>query len=303
MDMIKNMAFLDYLFDGIYLIDKNQNILFGNQSAEKISGYTASSVVGHKNCEDILLHYNESRKTPSEVSPLLKQTVEDSFFSEKAVYLRHNDGSLIPVTIRSIPLIDDDGLSKITLVAFTKTIFIENINQVKDLARKAFVDALTGLPNKEYIDSKLKSLLTSNEISHNNTLGLFFIHLDNLKQINDMYGTLAGDMTLKSISKTLFENKYDPNDIVSRWEGGLFFILTHLDKKFLMLNWAAKLKKLLQETKVPGYRKLSMDIYISGVIAPLGENVEMLYNALEEELKASHNSTSSISIRDLPPIK
>jgi PAS domain S-box-containing protein len=165
MDMIKNMAFLDYLFDGIYLIDKNQNILFGNQSAERISGYATSSVVGHKSCEDILLHYNERSKT-----------VEDSFLSEKAVYLRHKDDSLIPVTIRSIPLIDDDGRSKITLVAFTKTIFIENINQVKDLARKAFVDALTGLPNKEYIDSKLRSLLTSNEISNNNTLGLFFIH-------------------------------------------------------------------------------------------------------------------------------
>jgi diguanylate cyclase (GGDEF)-like protein/PAS domain S-box-containing protein len=303
MDMIKNMAFLDYLFDGIYLIDKNQNILFGNQSAEKISGYATSSVVGQKSCEDILLDYNESRKIPGEVSTVLKHTVEDSLFSEKAVYLRHKEGSLIPVTIRSIPLIDDDDVSRITLVAFTKTIFIENNNQVKDLARKAYVDTLTGLPNKEYIDSKLKSLLTSNEISNNNTLGLFFIHLDNLKQINDMYGTLAGDMTLKAISKTLFENKHHTNDIVSRWEGGLFFILTHLDKKFLMLNWAAKLKNLLQETRVPGYNKLSMDIYLSGVIAPLGENVDILYNALEEELKISHNSTSSISIRDLPPIK
>ena len=303
MDMIKNMAFLDYLFDGIYLIDKKQKILFGNQSAEKISGYATALVVDHKSCEDILLHYNESKQTPDESSSLLKQTKEEKIFNEQAIYLRHKDGSLIPVTVRSIPLMDDNDRSNVTLVAFSKTIFIENINQAKDLARKAFVDTLTSLPNKEYIDSKLRSLLSSQEINNNNTLGLFFIQLDNLRQINDMYGTLAGDMTLKAISKTLFENKHDSNDVVSRWDGGLFFILTHLDKKFLMLNWAAKLKSLLQETSVSGYRKISMNIYISGVIAPLGENVDLLYEALEEELKASHNSASNISIRDLPPIK
>ncbi|EIW17891.1 MULTISPECIES: GGDEF domain-containing protein [Pelosinus] len=293
MDMIKNMAFLDYLFDGIYLVDKEGAILFANQSAEKISGYSASEVMGLKYNENIL------QEAPNKNEP---STLENSILCEKTVYLRHKDHSLIPITIRLIPLLNDHGLSTVTLIAFTKTIFIENVNQVKDLARKAFVDTLTGLPNKEYLDSKLKSLMTSTEIQNNNTLGLFFVKLDNLKQINDIHGTLAGDMTLKAVAKILFENKQHPNNIICRWDSSLFFILTNFDKKFLMLNWATKVKNLLQALTVPGYNTLSPMIYISGVITPLGENLDVLYIALDEELKNSYHSGSNISIRDLPTI-
>lgn len=291
MDMIKNLAFLDYLFDGIYLVDKEGTILFANHSAEKISGHIATEIVGHKYSDDILQEDSNKNEPFCLSNPIL---------SEKAVYLRHKDNSLIPISIRLIPLLNDEGLNNVTLIAFTKTIFIENMNQVKDLARKAFIDTLTGLPNKEYLDSKLKSLLTSTEIQNNNTLGLFFVKLDNLKQINDIHGTLAGDMTLKAIAKNLFDNKQHPNNIICRWDSSLFFVLTNFDKKFLMLNWASKIKNVLQELTVPGYNNLSTTIYISGVISPLGENLDNLYVALDEELKNSYQSGNNISIRDLP---
>lgn len=49
---------------------------------------------------------------------------------------------------------------------FTRTEQSTSDEQLKLLARKAFLDSLTGLPNKDYLENKLKSMLTSNSFGN-----------------------------------------------------------------------------------------------------------------------------------------
>ncbi|MBR0092492.1 MAG: GGDEF domain-containing protein, partial [Lachnospiraceae bacterium] len=72
------------------------------------------------------------------------------------------------------------------------------------LTEKAYIDALTGLPNRKSADNVFRSL--------NSAVGSYCIvsmDLDNLKIINDTYGHDAGDSMLKAAADTLIESVAD----------------------------------------------------------------------------------------------
>ena len=296
MDIEKTVMFLNYLFDGVFLVDHDRNILFWNPSAELISGYKASEVIGLKCYENLLIHVNEKGENICNTSCPVKQTIKNKTTVEMSLFLRHKDGHLVPVTTRTVPIFNDAGIHKFTMETFTKNHSVSNFDQVRELARKAFLDSLSGLPNKEYIDSKLGTLLASEATSDSNILGLFFIHLDNLKQINTDYGITVGNMSLKAIGKTLSDNIQE-GDIIGRLEGGLFIIITRLDKKSLMLNWSSKFKASIEKLTIVGHESLSMKICIGGIITHLGETLDNVYHMLEEELKISRDVPINVSVR------
>ena len=98
--------------------------------------------------------------------------------------------------------------------------------------------------------------------------------------------------------KTIFENLL-PGDLAARWEGGLFLIITRLDRKSLLLNWADSVKSLIRKSTVPEYDKVAMSVKIGGSIVTCEQNVDAVLNILEQELKNSRNIESNISIREL----
>ncbi|KDE96821.1 hypothetical protein Y900_029740 [Mycolicibacterium aromaticivorans JS19b1 = JCM 16368] len=99
------------------------------------------------------------------------------------------------------------------------------------LAHQATHDALTGLPNRAHILSRITAL---NHPSNGRRLGaVLFFDLDNLKTINDTMGHAAGDDVLCLAAQRL-RDAIDPEDMVGRWGGDEFVILlfgdlTHTD--------------------------------------------------------------------------
>jgi len=92
----------------------------------------------------------------------------------------------------------------------------EKIREVSDIKSKSFQDALTGLWNRAYTEEKVGEMLA------NGVKGaLFMMDMDNFKAINDNYGHIAGDGTLKAFADTL--RKYaGEDDIVCRIGGDEF---------------------------------------------------------------------------------
>jgi diguanylate cyclase (GGDEF)-like protein len=64
--------------------------------------------------------------------------------------------------------------------------------------RMAFIDPLTGLPNRRALDETLM------RISGNYALGM--IDVDHFKQFNDTYGHESGDVVLREVGRTLRQN-------------------------------------------------------------------------------------------------
>lgn len=87
------------------------------------------------------------------------------------------------------------------------------------LERDAYLDALTGIYSRAYIQANLTNMLKNQE-----TLILIFLDLDGLKQINDCQGHLAGDRYLQNFSGRM-RASLRPNDVFARYGGDEFLIL------------------------------------------------------------------------------
>jgi len=100
-------------------------------------------------------------------------------------------------------------------------------NEIRDrlvaeekLLHFAYYDPLTNLPNRKKIMEVFDALIANK----NEKFAVFFLDLDNFKNINDNFGHQAGDYILKNVAIRL-DNVVGPNDTISRIGGDEFIII------------------------------------------------------------------------------
>ncbi len=91
------------------------------------------------------------------------------------------------------------------------------------LARHAYYDNLTDLPNRRLFQSHLKQALTLAR-RNQRRLAVLFVDLDHFKTINDSWGHAVGDRLLQSAAKWL-KSCLRASDVVARLGGDEFIIL------------------------------------------------------------------------------
>jgi len=99
-------------------------------------------------------------------------------------------------------------------------------------------DPLTGLYNRQYLDTKLQQALALCQ-RQQLPLTLAMMDLDHFKQVNDECGHLFGDQCLRHFAALCLQNFQRPQDMLVRY-GGEEFILISVGTP------AADMKKLLQ---------------------------------------------------------
>lgn len=87
----------------------------------------------------------------------------------------------------------------------------------------AFHDNLTGLPNRALL-SRLLEQNISEARRHDRYLGVYFLDLDNFKDVNDTLGHDAGDELLRQVANRLDETLRE-SDIVARMGGDEFVVV------------------------------------------------------------------------------
>jgi diguanylate cyclase (GGDEF)-like protein len=91
------------------------------------------------------------------------------------------------------------------------------------LEQQSFLDGLTGLWNRPYLDRRLESELNV-AVRYDRPLSLVMVDIDQFKRVNDSYGHLLGDVVLQSVAEAL-RAYARRSDIVARYGGEEFAVL------------------------------------------------------------------------------
>lgn len=94
--------------------------------------------------------------------------------------------------------------------------------QLQDMA---FVDSLTGLRNRRYLDTRLQELLSPDACGGSaRKMAVLFIDIDYFKNFNDEYGHPAGDECLKIVGQSI-ATTIGNTDLLARYGGEEFVVL------------------------------------------------------------------------------
>lgn len=95
---------------------------------------------------------------------------------------------------------------------------------LKELELKAFIDGLTGIPNRRQFD-QIADIEWKRANRHGKPLSLIMVDVDYFKLYNDNYGHGAGDYVLQQIAKTMSQEVSRAGELVARYGGEEFVIL------------------------------------------------------------------------------
>ncbi len=94
---------------------------------------------------------------------------------------------------------------------------------VAEMQRRGNEDALTGLPNRHWVESTLP-LIIERAAASDSMLALLFIDLDGFKAVNDSAGHAGGDEVLRNVARRL-RDAVRPRDTVTRFGGDEFVVI------------------------------------------------------------------------------
>ena len=114
------------------------------------------------------------------------------------------------------------------------------------LFKRAYLDTLTGLPNRSLIEQSCAALIQSGGTQQ--IFALAFFDLDGFKNINDYYGHGVGDTLLMKLSQRL-SGELGPTDMLARVGGDEFVLL--LSPVGSMEDLAARINHFVARLKEP----------------------------------------------------
>ena len=123
-------------------------------------------------------------------------------------------------------------------------IFSENQN-IQALKEQAYIDALTGIPNRRYMEHFIRKLYERLQRT-NQLFCIMSIDMDGLKYINDNFGHLDGDWAIITFAK-LLDNLKPENGLAARIGGDEFTMLFPSDNEADAIQFR---KRLLKEVEV-----------------------------------------------------
>jgi len=272
---------LDHMSDGVYFVDNDRRILYWNEGAARLTGYKAGEVVGSHCQDDILCHVDPAGTQLCRNGCPLSASMEDGRTHEAEVYLRHKQGWRIPVNVRVQPLRGEGGAIVGAIEIFSdNTLHNEERRRQRVMERLAFIDHLTQLPNRRFLEMSLHTAIVESQV-HGEFFGLLLIDFDYFKQVNDCFGHSCGDHALQEVAHMLYCS-LRPTDVLGRWGGDEFLAIVFNVDATVLAELARRCVMLVARTSILSNdeRPIHLSVSVGGVLAQPGETpVELLERA------------------------
>jgi diguanylate cyclase (GGDEF)-like protein len=263
---------LDKLDEGVYFVDRDRRIYSGTGAPRESRDIKA--VRWWEHVAVTTLHDVDKMMKISAKGPVLLKSMRRNG-DGRQIYL-HYKKYRVPVEVRMTPVRNEAG-EIVGGVEIFSDISKTNvsIDMIEDLRKQVFVDPLTGMPNRRYMETVIFGRL--NELSRYDwPFALIFLDLDHFKSINDNFGHNTGDETLKVVSKSLLACSRS-FDTVGRWGGEEFIaVIVNVDEERLR-GIAERYRVIIEKSQLDiGDRHINVTISIGATLARSGESLESL---------------------------
>jgi diguanylate cyclase (GGDEF)-like protein/PAS domain S-box-containing protein len=282
-------SIVDNIADGVYYVEPDRTIKYWNRGAERIAGYPAAEIVGHRCYDNILAHVDGQGNSLCHSACPLAASMSDGEPRDLIIWLRHREGYRKPVHIRTAPVRDDAGNIVGGVEVFSDASATVRATEDADRARRdALTDELTGLPNRRMFDAALRGRL-ENLGRYGWQFGLLLVDIDHFKVVNDEHGHAFGDAVLTGIAVTL-QGAVRAGDLVARWGGEEFAVLVEASDAESLLETAERVRVLVAQSEVR-QAGVALTVYVSVgcTLAAQEDTPESLFARADAALYAAKN--------------
>lgn len=200
----------------IVVTDLNGRVTLWNRGAMHIFGYSAEEIVGADAAQLFVAGDRDSGVPRLE----MRRALKDGCAGDFRWHLRKDgrkfwgDGMMYPVH-------SDKGVH----FGYMKILRDATEEKLRDdeHERLAYVDSLTGLPNRAELYRRLVDM-TANAQRHDELLFVHLIDLDRFKEVNDRFGHPGGDALLREVAWRM-RRALRETDLLARLGGDEFAIL------------------------------------------------------------------------------
>jgi diguanylate cyclase len=121
----------------------------------------------------------------------------------------------------------------------------QNLETVR---REALTDALTGIPNRKFFETRLREA-ARDAMESGETLSLLIADIDHFKQFNDNYGHQLGDQVLRLVARTLTDS-VKGRDTPARYGGEEFAIILPQTRLRDALGLAEQIRNTIMRRRI-----------------------------------------------------
>ncbi len=211
--VINDRLILDSLSQHIAVINKNGFILYVNESWKRFGYENECETPGYG------LGFDYFSFCEFDVTDGIRSVLDGAIPVFNYEYPCHSPYEKRWFVLSATPIFEGGRIIGATLSHVNITDRRESEELLKTLA---FIDELTGIPNRRYAQKALSDAFQKAK-HHSDKTYVFLVDCDDFKRVNDTWGHDVGDRVLKEIAKRLKSSIRD-GDIVARYGGDEFLI-------------------------------------------------------------------------------
>ena len=159
---------------------------------------------------------------------------------------------------------------------------LELQEQAERFHQLSTTDPLTGLSNRRFVTEQLRHEV-SRAHRYARQLAVVLFDLDNFKQINDLYGHLAGDEVMRQFA-ALLQEKTRSSDTPARYGGDEFLVVLPETKEAQAQRFLNRVGRSVEVSA--GGRKIQVGISAGRAGYTEGDSVETLLERADQSLYA-----------------
>lgn len=213
--MLLSQSVFENIIEGIMITDPSGRIQRINRAFTQITGFSSEEAIGRT--PGIL----SSGKHDKRFYDIMWKTLNESGTWKGEIWNRRKNGEVFPVWLSITAIMDQQDRPIYYVGLFHDISDLKKNEQL--LKYQANFDALTGLPNRQLFNDRLKMAIEQAE-RKKLPLGVLFLDLDDFKNINDSLGHYYGDLLLKKVADRL-SFCCRKQDTVARLGGDEFLII------------------------------------------------------------------------------